>query len=577
MQNQRALRTGRLCGTIGLVALGAAVPAGAANLLVNPSFEAPSTGVPTPDNNICTGWTFVNDGARATFHANTGAWSAWAKTFQDTGGGVKQTVSGITAGANYLMSSQLFFEDNFNQTGSTAQLKMTWLNASNTPVGTPAMLEVPASSNPATGAWTPFSFNATAPAGASKIEVFLGWVNGAIGIPACSAFFDDVVVDGPGSPPLNSTWALDGSGDWNVGGNWANGSVPNAVGAAAEFFGSITSAQTVFTNTPVVVGSMAFNNANTYVIAGAGSLTLDATGTANATIDVQTGSHKINLPVVLNDNTTANVASGLLTIADPLNLNGKTLTKSGAGSLSIISTVTGGSAPGIINVAGGTANIDFRIGTPATASTAATANVTVNVSTAAAKAKFGADQILRRMHTFTANAGDQEIDLAGHIVRVYGADNAAEELSIYNDIKSARLSAGGHDGIYDSTSPGSNYSVGVTDQATDAHGDLHVLTRLTRNGDATVDGIVNLSDFNRLASNFGQSGKLWDQGDFNYDGIVNLTDFNLLASNFGLAASSLDGPTPQDWSNLAAAVPEPSALGMLGVASLATLRRRRSA
>jgi hypothetical protein len=117
----------------------------------------------------------------------------------------------------------------------------------------------------------------------------------------------------------------------------------------------------------------------------------------------------------------------------------------------------------------------------------------------------------------------------------------------------------------------------VTDQATDAHGDLHVLTRLTRNGDATVDGIVNLSDFNRLASNFGQSGKLWDQGDFNYDGIVNLTDFNLLASNFGLAASSLDGPTPQDWSNLAAAVPEPSALGMLGVASLATFRRRRSA
>jgi hypothetical protein len=47
----------------------------------------------------------------------------------------------------------------------------------------------------------------------------------------------------------------------------------------------------------------------------------------------------------------------------------------------------------------------------------------------------------------------------------------------------------------------------------------------------------------------------------NYDGQTNLTDFNLLASNFGLSAT---GPnlTPQDWSNLAAAVPEPAVMGV---------------
>jgi hypothetical protein len=101
------------------------------------------------------------------------------------------------------------------------------------------------------------------------------------------------------------------------------------------------------------------------------------------------------------------------------------------------------------------------------------------------------------------------------------------------------------------------------------------LVRYTRYGDATLDGTVNLSDFNKLASNFGQSGKQWTDGDFNYDGTVNLTDFNRLASNFGLSAAG-STVTPQDWSNLAAAVPEPTALTVIGgaFALLATRRRR---
>ena len=54
-------------------------------------------------------------------------------------------------------------------------------------------------------------------------------------------------------------------------------------------------------------------------------------------------------------------------------------------------------------------------------------------------------------------------------------------------------------------------------------------------GDANLQGSVNLTDFNTLAANFGQSGMTWQQADFNGDGIVNLTDFNLLAGNFGVA------------------------------------------
>jgi hypothetical protein len=65
----------------------------------------------------------------------------------------------------------------------------------------------------------------------------------------------------------------------------------------------------------------------------------------------------------------------------------------------------------------------------------------------------------------------------------------------------------------------------------------HVFNFFFQNGDANHDGRVNLSDFNVLAANFGQSPRDFAQGDFNYDNAVNLSDFNLLASRFGTSVS----------------------------------------
>jgi hypothetical protein len=56
-------------------------------------------------------------------------------------------------------------------------------------------------------------------------------------------------------------------------------------------------------------------------------------------------------------------------------------------------------------------------------------------------------------------------------------------------------------------------------------------------GDANHDAIVNLRDFNILASNFGQSGRDFTQGDFNYDTVVSLADFNILAARFGTSVA----------------------------------------
>ena len=54
-----------------------------------------------------------------------------------------------------------------------------------------------------------------------------------------------------------------------------------------------------------------------------------------------------------------------------------------------------------------------------------------------------------------------------------------------------------------------------------------------------LDGRVNLTDFNRLAANFGRPDRRWSDGEFNFDTRINLFDFNRMAANFG---ASIAGP-----------------------------------
>lgn len=60
-----------------------------------------------------------------------------------------------------------------------------------------------------------------------------------------------------------------------------------------------------------------------------------------------------------------------------------------------------------------------------------------------------------------------------------------------------------------------------------------LLVKYTFYGDADLDGMVNLADFNRVAADFGNSPRRWTHGDFTYDALVGLADFNHLAANFG--------------------------------------------
>src|SRR5262249_10504478 len=95
-----------------------------------------------------------------------------------------------------------------------------------------------------------------------------------------------------------------------------------------------------------------------------------------------------------------------------------------------------------------------------------------------------------------------------------------------------------------STSDGVGYGLGSqiapTTIGSFTIGASDTLLRYALDGDANLDTSVNSIDFNILAANFGQTGKVWVQSDFNYDGSANSVDFNILTSNFSktLAASS---------------------------------------
>jgi hypothetical protein len=94
----------------------------------------------------------------------------------------------------------------------------------------------------------------------------------------------------------------------------------------------------------------------------------------------------------------------------------------------------------------------------------------------------------------------------------------------------------------------------------------------TIDGDANLDGQVNVSDLTLVLNNLGMTTSLWTQGNFDGATTVDLTDLNEVLNNLGMSAS---GNTAGG--GAAGAVPEPASLGIVAVGGIALLRRERRA
>jgi hypothetical protein len=349
----------------------------------------------------------------------------------------------------------------------------------------------------------------------------------------------DNLVYSSGVTPPTPTWLGSGGGAWLTPSNWLAGIVPNAVGAQALLGNAITSSHTVFIDGPVTVASLTINNSNTYVIAGASSLTLQNTGATSALIDVQAGSQKINLPLFFASNTTINIAGGAsLTLGNPTTIRANKTVTSNAGLL---------------------------IQAPLILETGAVLQLNAGLSSF-----WGAPSL---------DTG-AKVDLKATTLHVDYRGLG----SVANAIK-GQLTTGYNGGSWNGAGISTSAPLTVNGKLVglgwkDDTANQQIIVKYTYEGDTDLNGLVDVADLGALATAW-QTAGVWSNGDFDYNGTIDVNDLGKLATNWQAGVGNPLGPSFQEaLASLGlptAAVPEPAAVVCMGLVSLISLARRRRA
>jgi hypothetical protein len=371
-----------------------------------------------------------------------------------------------------------------------------------------------------------------------------------------------------------SIWNVDAGGSWFTPTNWA-GSVPNGVGAEADFLGKITATHSVNADSPVTVGTLRFNNANSYVIGGASTMTLEV-ASGSALVDVQLGTHQINLPLTVASDTNLQVAAGAtLKISDPLTVNAnKHVTQSGGGTVlyeSSVNVLSGGS-------------IQFGNSSHMSSLTLA--------SGASAQVTQGGNKVLT---TDNVTLGSGSLDLKdnklitnkspGHATNFVYDGLQGDVQRAYNfqswdqpGLKTSMPAAQTGLTTIGITTGAARGGLGPTD--TDLFGGQTIngastLAMYTYTGDANLDGQIDGGDYGIIDNNVqipGADG--YFNGDFNYDGVIDGGDYGIIDNNI----QAQGAPFPVSGSvglSAVTAIPEPSTCGFAIVTAAGLLMRRR--
>jgi hypothetical protein len=352
-------------------------------------------------------------------------------------------------------------------------------------------------------------------------------------------------------------WNINGGGSWTNSSNWSL-ALPNGMDMQANFYGKITSPQTITVDSDVTAGTISFDNANRYTLVGPGRINLQVSG-GEAQINVSTGSHTIAAPMTLHNDTSVTVWQGTsrLTLSNDVTATGKAISKYGSGALEMTNI-----RAGTLNVNGGTVMV--------------TAN-----GTSTGTSRVGALSI------DSTPAANTHLDLGNNSMIVdYTGSSPLATIRTYLQAGYAGGAWNGAGGINSSAANAGTFALGSADNHALNLGSFaglpitadDVLIKFTYYGDANLDGKVNAADLGALAMHWQQAGTVWTGGDFNYDGMVDITDLYLLAHNWKQGVTSPLG-TPLD--NLLASfglpdvsVPEPAMA--LTILSMLLIHRRRS-
>jgi len=380
-----------------------------------------------------------------------------------------------------------------------------------------------------------------------------------VGPGSVSAVNFDTMVPGNQFLTINyhaplSHWSNAGNGNWSELAKWTNpDGVPNAPDARALLDTTAGSAaRTITLDANVSLELLVFDSAGGYTIAPSGTNVLTIAGNpATPAINVLSGSHTIAAPLTLGATTNITVAAGsALNVTGNLTAAGQAIIKDGAGSVQFQKIVSSS-----LNVLAGTVKISAK----GTANSAAGTSVVNGL----------------------AISGGATLDLANNSMVIDYTDTPG---TLVDDVRqhlqngrlktSALTPAGNAVGYGDNAVLNKTTFGGVTVDASS------LLIKYTYGGDSNLDGQVDVTDLGALATSW-QTSAPWTGGDFNYDGFVDVSDLGILATNWQKGVGNPLGPgsLSQALAEVGLSgvtVPEPATIGMIGVAAIAAVRRRRS-
>jgi hypothetical protein len=408
-----------------------------------------------------------------------------------------------------------------------------------------------------------------------QAQLYLRWVYQPSATDNCQALaIDNVQVNFLQSQQADLLWDGAPGATWDAAStNWKNSSGAhlawddNTPNNASFVDGGAGVGNLIAISSSRRTGRLTFDaGAKSYTLSG-GSIQL--TGAAGIGV-IAHSSAVIQSNVQVTSSQTWDIASNL-TLSGPLTLNSNViLTKKGAGNL-LLTGSQNHAANSQLKMTEGSLHLAANLG--------ATAALVIqgNSNSTDATVILDADQDLLELAISTAAPGLQALNLSSPLTA--GAFRSlrihSPGLSSAKSALSALIRPSPGDGIYDSSlasHPGSAIGIAAIND--------YVLIRPTRIGDLNLDGLVTISDFIDLSSNFGHANVTWQEGDLNGDGIVSIADFIDLASNFGRSYAGdlipIADSDHQALDQFAAAhppaVPEPS---LLLVALLGSLPARR--